>query len=131
MRTLSADRRDAAIDQVDLLEAAGLIETVTNPEWIHAIVMARKPDGRFRFAIDYRPLNRALRRHVYPLPDVDGLLRRLAQASCFSVYDLSDAFWHLELDARDRALTGFHVPGRGTFMWRVLPMGIQPATAAW
>lgn len=130
-RTLSEDKRRAAVEQADILETAGLIERINNPDWIHAVVMARKPDGRFRFAIDYRPLNRSLRRHVYPLPEVDGLLRRLAQHKIYSVYDLSDAFWHLELEESDRHLTGFHVPGRGTYVWKVLPMGIQPATAAW
>ena len=131
VRTMADDKRQAAAEQVDILEAAGLIEAINDPTWVHAVVMARKKDGRYRFAIDYRPLNAALRPRAYPLPDTDQVLRRLAQHKVFSVYDLSDAFWHLRLREEDRAATAFHVPGRGTFAWRVLPMGAQPATAAW
>jgi len=130
-RGLSADKQEAAMEKVDVLHAAGLIEAAKHPDWVHAVVLAKKKDGTYRFAIDYRPLNAALRPQLYPLPDTEALLRKLATKRIFSTYDMSDAFWHLGLQPRDRPFTAFHVPGRGTYQWTVLPMGIQPATAAW
>lgn len=130
-RQMSDEKQQAAREQLDTLAMGQFVERMSDSRWLHAVVMTKKKDGRWRFAIDYRPLNARLTPQNYPLPDVEGLLRRLAQHRCFSTYDLSDAFYHLELRPDQRAMTGFHVPGRGNYQWRVLPMGVQAATAAW
>ena len=130
-RQMTLERQLAAAEQLDTLLAGQLVEIAERPEWVHAVVLAKKKDGRWRFAIDYRPLNRVLRPQQYPLPDVEEMLRVLAQHELFATYDLADAFYQVSLAPPQRPLTAFHVPGRGTFQWKVLPMGMQPATAVW
>lgn len=130
-RGMTVERQLEAHRQLETLVGGGLVELINNPDWVHAVVLARKPDGRWRFAIDYRPLNAALTPQLYPLPDAEELLRFLATKRCFSKMDLADAFYQLELRPDQRHFTAFHVPGRGTYQWRVMAMGLQPATAAW
>ena len=130
-RSMNIERQQAMSTQVDTLLQTQLVEICENPTWVHAVVLVRKPDGRWRFAIDYRPLNRALTPASYPLPDIDELVRFLATKKYFSRYDMTDAFYHISIPKNQRHFTAFHVPGRGDFQWTVMPMGIQPATACW
>ena len=47
-------------------------------QWVSQLVVADKKDGSFRICIDHRPLNEALRRVHYQLPNLDDILPDLA-----------------------------------------------------
>ena len=74
------------------------------------MVVERKSNGKLRFCIDPRPLNKALKRQHYPLPVIDDILPTLRNAKVFSVLDAKNEFWQLALDADSSKLTTMATP---------------------
>ena len=110
------------------LENIGVLKRVTTPtKWISSMVVAEKKDSqKIRLCIDPKPLNRALKRSLYPLPTMEDVLPKLAKAKIFSVCDLRNGFWHCKLDEESSLLTTFNTP-HGRFRWTRLPFGVAPA----
>ena len=91
-----------------------VIIPVTEPtEWCSQISVQTKKSGRLRICIDPRPLNEVL-------PTIDDLLPELANAKVFSKVDLSNGYWHCELDEASSLLTIFVTP-YGRYRWLRLP----------
>ncbi len=114
--------------QLKVLIENGLIVPSVSP-WGAPVLFAPKPGGGLRLCIDYRAVNKATVRNVYPLPRVDELLDRLHGARCFSKIDLLAGFWQIRLASGDTAKTAFNCR-YGHFQWTVMPMGLtnSPAT---
>ena len=107
------------------LQENGIIEPIAEPtDWLSALLVVNKPNGDIRICIDPKPLNRALKRDHFPMPTLDDVLYRLTNAKIFSTVDVSNAFWHVELDDESSHLTAFETP-MGKFKWRRLPFGIS------
>ena len=71
------------------------------------VVAEKKDSQKIRLCIDPKPLNRALKRSIYPLPTLEVVLTKLAKAKVFSVCDLRNGFWHCKLDEESSLLNTF------------------------
>lgn len=70
-----------------------MIQKVDTPtEWISAVVVTTKKNGKVRLCIDPKPLNEALRRNHYPLPTIDDVLPLLSKARVFTVLHAKNGF---------------------------------------
>jgi hypothetical protein len=72
-RTSPAQRADLEKELKELQEL-GIIRPSVSP-WAAAVVLVKKPDGSWRFCVDYRELNKVTVRDSYPLPRVDDYLQ--------------------------------------------------------
>ena len=125
LRKLPIAVRDKVKLELERMMAAGIISPVAEPtEWISALLVVMKPDGRVRICIDPKPLNVALKRNHYPLPVMDDFLPELQSAKIFSTVDAKDGFWHVCLDTESSLLTTFETPF-GKFKWNRLPFGLS------
>ena len=114
-------------EELTRLQRIGVIKPVDTPtDWVSSLVVIKKPNGKLRVCIDPKPLNKALKRSHYPLPVIDDLLPDLSKAKVFSVCDVKNGFWHVELDEASSYLTTFGTPF-GRYRWLKLPFGISPA----
>ncbi|XP_064637858.1 uncharacterized protein K02A2.6-like [Lineus longissimus] len=114
--------------ELDKLESLNIIKKVDSPtDWVSSLVAVKKPNGTLRICIDPKPLNCALKRSHYPLPVVDDLLPKLANVKVYSVLDVKNEYWHVELDDPSSLLTTFGTPF-GRFRWLRLPFGVKPAS---
>ncbi|XP_064638291.1 uncharacterized protein LOC135494308 [Lineus longissimus] len=114
--------------ELDKLESLNIIKKVDSPtDWVSSLVAVKKPNGTLRICIDPKPLNCALKRSHYPLPVVDDLLPELANVKVYSVLDVKNGYWHVELDEPSSLLTTFGTPF-GRFRWLRLPFGVKPAS---
>ena len=113
--------------EIDRLTSLGIIQPVDIPtDWISAMVVVMKRNGRVRLCIDPKPLNTALKRNHYPLPVIEDILPSLANAKVFTVMDAKNGFWQVQLDTKSSMLTTFETPW-GKYRWLRMPMGIAPA----
>ena len=62
---------------VEEMLTGGQIEPSDSP-WLASVVLVTKKDGVTRFYVDYRRLNLATVKDVYPLPRIDDTLDMLA-----------------------------------------------------
>ena len=64
----------------------------SSSEWATVALVVPKKDGKMRVGIDYRDLNAISAKDAYPLPRIDELLNRLANARWFTKMDLQSGF---------------------------------------
>ena len=114
--------------QLDEKLAKGFIGYSKSP-YAAAAMLVPKPDGGWRFVVDYRALNKDTVKNSYALPLADELFDRVQGAQVFSKIDLRTGFYQIPLKEEDCWKTGFGTTF-GHFEYRVLPMGLtnSPAT---
>lgn len=109
-------------NELDRMLSLGVIEEAESP-WNSPVVLVRKP-GKNRLCLDSRRLNKETKKMAYGLPNINGLLSRLADTYFISSIDLKDAFWQIELDHDSKEKTAFTVPGRPQYQFKVMPFGL-------
>nr|KAG5707596.1 hypothetical protein BaRGS_030978 [Batillaria attramentaria] len=114
-------------DEVDSMLKLGVIERAASP-YSSPIVLVKKPDGKIRFCVDFRKLNKQVEFDAEPMPDVDYLFAKIGKAKYLSKLDLSKGYWQVPLREEDKPKTAFTTPG-GQYQWRVMPFGLKTAGA--
>ncbi|CAH8612563.1 unnamed protein product [Schistosoma rodhaini] len=120
----------SVVDQeLDRLEALGLIQPVNYSPWAALIVVVRKANGTVRICADFSTgLNDALDDHTYPLPIQEDLFIKLNGGKYFAKIDLADAYLQIAVDPVSQPLLTINTH-RGLYQYKRLPFGVKPAPA--
>ena len=87
-RSIPHTLRDKVKAELERMESMGVIERVNGPiDWVSAMTVVHKPDGRVRICLDPRGLNMAIRREHYPMPTFEQISARM-HAECLSVLEI-------------------------------------------
>ena len=113
------ERAQLAVDIKELLDA-GLIERSESEGGFPAFYVSKDGGLARRLVIDYRALNRLLKRKAMSLPHIDELMARLGKAKFFTKINLRSSYHQVLVRPEDRHMTAFVTPV-GHFQWRVLP----------
>ncbi|GFS56508.1 transposable element Tcb1 transposase [Trichonephila clavipes] len=82
--------------QVEKFLQAGLIKESNSPYSAPVTLAFKRDEGKkTRLCIDFRKLNALCKADSEPLPIMDSLLDKLAQANFFSTLDLASGYWHV------------------------------------
>ena len=112
--------------KLDELTKRGIVTKVSgSTDWINSMVAVKK-GTKLRVCIDPKELNQAIKRLHYPMPVLDDILPKLADAKVFTVLDLKEGFWHVKLSEKSSYLTTFWTPF-GRYRWLCMPFGISSA----
>ena len=124
--SLEADLRK----QVDQWLKHKVIEKSRSP-WNFGLVAAPKKNGKIRWCVDYRELNKVTTKDSHPIGNIQDNLARLSRSTIFSGIDGSGAFHVVELEDRDKAKTAFATPW-GSYQFVRMPFGLcgAPSTYA-
>ena len=110
------------------LQDLGIIRPVTEPTpWCAAIVVAPKKDpGQIRLCVDFRALNKYVRRERYQSPTPHELVMRsdMQNAQYFTVVDALKGYHQIPIAVDDQLLTTFITPF-GRFCYIKSPFGIS------
>ncbi|XP_069184050.1 uncharacterized protein [Procambarus clarkii] len=106
----------------------GVIEPSTSP-WLSPVVLVRKPDGSYRFCVDYRKVNEITKGDVYPLPRIQEIIDQFAAAKYFSTLDAKSAYWAIPVAVKDREKTAFS-DGVHQFQFKRMPFGLKTAPSS-
>ncbi|XP_043473419.1 uncharacterized protein K02A2.6-like [Leptopilina heterotoma] len=96
-------------------------------EGVHNLVIVEKSDGSLRICLNPIDLNKAIKRKPNVLiPTVEEISEKLRNKSIFTVLDLKDGFWHVELDEKSSELCTFSTIF-GSWKFNRLPFGVNMA----
>lgn len=118
------------VDQeLDRLEAEGVISLVENAQWGTPLVPVVKPNGGIRLCADYKvTVNRYLEDVKHPLPRIEELFCALQEGEQYTKLDLFNAYNQLMLSDRTKKLLAWSTH-RGIYVPNRLPYGTKPAVA--
>lgn len=116
--------------ELDEMLAQKIVEPSKSP-WASPVLIVRKKDGRYRWIVDLRKVNRVTRADAYPLPRVNYILDQLRGAKFISSIDLTSAYFQIPLTEQSKEKTAFIVPGRGLFQFTRMPQGLHTSPATW
>ena len=111
----------------EMLET-GLIERSTS-FWNSPVVLVKKKDSSWRFAVDYRKLNQVTIPMSQPIPRLDDVFDALGEsgATMFSTLDLNSAFFQIGLDPESKKKSAF-VTHEGVFEFNRMSFGLRNAS---
>ena len=117
------------VNPLDTMENDHIIAKVTEPtDWVNSLVVVEKPKtGKLRICLDPKALNEAIRRPHYPMFTLDDVTSKLTNAMCFSILDITHAYWSVKLDEASSYLTTFSTPF-GRYRYLRLPFGISASS---
>ncbi|UYV66240.1 hypothetical protein LAZ67_4000948 [Cordylochernes scorpioides] len=121
-RTSLSDQREIQ-EQVEKMLEYDIIEPSFSP-YSSPVTLVTKKDKTKRFCVDYRRLNEIIVPDVHPLPLIENILDKLANAKIYSRADFSSAYWSIEISPPDRNLLSF-VTLEGQYNFKRLPYGIK------
>ena len=88
------------------------------------MLIEEKPHGKLRICIDpSHTINKAIKRPKYAIPTIEERLPLLTNAKVFTIVDVSEAFYTIELDEDSSLLTTFCGPD-GRYCYNRMPFGI-------
>ena len=117
--------RQKVEEELERLQALGVIQPVQFADWAAPIVPIVKGDGRVRICGDYKiTVNRAARLEKHPR--IEELFASLAGGKSFTKLDLSHAYLQVPLDEESCQYITFNTH-RGLFEYRRLPFGVASA----
>jgi hypothetical protein len=93
-------------ESVQKLLDAGFIVPSKSPT-ASLVVVVRAADKDWRFCVDYGRINNISESNPFPLPNLVGVLERLAGHKFYAKFDLRRGYHQLLVDPRDRHLTAF------------------------
>jgi Reverse transcriptase (RNA-dependent DNA polymerase)/RNase H-like domain found in reverse transcriptase/Spumavirus aspartic protease (A9) len=103
-----------------------IIRPSTKSEWASPVILVPKKNGKLRFCVDYRQLNKVTKKDNYPLPRIDEILDSLGNSQWFTSLDLASGYWQVEVREEDKPKTAF-ISRNGTYEFNVMPFGLSNA----
>jgi hypothetical protein len=127
-RRIPHAKRDKLRETLRELEQRGIIAPVNkSTEWCSNLVIAEKKSGKMRICLDPRQLNEAVKRNNFTAPTAEEVMSQLAGKSIFTVIDMKDGYYHIELDDYSSHLCTFSTPW-GRMRFCRLPFGVRCAS---
>lgn len=124
----TVEQRKELQREVDKLILDNIVRPSTSP-WSSPVILKKKPDGTFRFLVDFRRLNSITKKDAYPQPSAEELIYRLSGHSYFTKLDLKSGYFQIPIAEADKEKTAFVTPD-GHYEFNVLPQGLMNAPAS-
>jgi hypothetical protein len=114
--------------QVDLLVRLGVVEPVSTAQAWSQVLLVPKPNGAWRFCVDYILLNLLILWNSWPLPNIKQMLERigLKRPKYFAVFDLTSGYHQAPISKSSKIFTAF-ITSFGVYQWTRVPMGLKTA----
>jgi len=121
----TVEQRKEIQQEVGKLLEQGILRPSSSP-WSSPVILKKKPDGTYRFLVDFRRLNAVTQKDSYPQPSAEELLHRLAGHSYFTKLDLKSGYFQIPIADSDIPKTAV-ITQDGLYEFTVLAQGLMNA----
>jgi hypothetical protein len=118
-------QRKEVQQEVGKLVNQGILRPSSSP-WSSPVLLKKKPDGTYRFLVDFRRLNSVTKKDSYPQPSAEELLHRLAGHRYFTKLDLKSGYFQIPIGESDIPKTAV-ITQDGLYEFTVLAQGLMNA----
>ena len=126
-QTLPLAQEEEVKAELQRMVEEGILTTVSEAtEWSSPMLCRKKANGKIRVCMDPLRLNQFLLRAIYPKLESETIFPKLLGATRFSKLDMTQGFWHIQLDEPTSYLCTFSTP-YGRYRYLRMPFGISPA----
>lgn len=108
----------------DLLRRGVIRESFS--DWRNPMRAIAKPDGSVRVVLNFIALNEHVEKDPYQLPGIKDVVRATQGSEWFTVLDLKEGFYNVEIEESDKHKTAFEFDGR-VYEWNCMVMGFKNA----
>ncbi|GJR07600.1 reverse transcriptase domain-containing protein [Tanacetum coccineum] len=98
------------------------------PTWVANLVLVKKLDSSWMMYIDFKDLNKACPKDLYPLSEIDWKIKYLMGFKYKCFLDAYKGYHQIQIAKRDEEKTAFHTD-EGVFCYRKMPFGLKNAGA--
>ena len=121
VRPLNPKMKENLREQLEVWTKESVAEPVQSP-WASPMVPVSKPNGKVRWCVDYRQLNKMTIADSYPLPNIQENLERLSGGKIFSTLDASQAYHTIKVAEDSKKALAFITPF-GLYTFNRMPFG--------
>ncbi|GKA25595.1 reverse transcriptase domain-containing protein [Tanacetum coccineum] len=129
-RSLAPDRKKVVTDEVNEWHKAGIVRRVRYPSWVANPVLVKKVDRSWRMCINFKDLNKACPKDLYPLPEIDWKIESLMGFKYKCFLDAYKGYHQIHMTKNDEEKTAFHTE-EGVFCYTKMPFGLKNAGATY
>lgn len=128
IRKYSASERAHFIDAIDNLLFLGAVsECKARPDqYLSSIFLIPKPNGKMRFILNLKSLNKNIETSHFKLEDLRTVLKLISKNSYLCTVDLKDAYFLIKIHEDDRKYLRFQFED-SIYEFNVLPFGLNTA----
>jgi hypothetical protein len=122
-RPQSPDKQAAIKAFIEQALKDGLIQK-SEARQFSQVLLTRKPNGKWRFCVDYRRLNLLTKALGWPIQNIESLLLRIGRkrGKFYATLDLTSGFHQTSISVDSRKYTAF-ITEWGVYEWCRSPMG--------
>ena len=129
MWRVSPDKRRVMATHVEKMIRAGQASS-SDSQFTSNVVLVKKKDGSWRFAVDYRKISKCILYAPWPIPNIQSALDSIGGSKYFSLVDFCSAYMQLPLTEQSKKYTAFQTPD-GLFQFDVMPFGLNLCPHEW
>ena len=108
----------------------GVIKESGVSPWNFPVSPVMKKNGKIRWVVDFRLLNKITRKDCYPIPNITELLTHVKGSTVFSTIDLTAAFHAIRVRKEDQEKLTFSADDR-FYRFAKMPFGLTSAPNTW
>lgn len=112
--------------ELENMSKQGVIVEDTDSEWSSPMVPVLKRDGSVRICVDFRHINKSIKREHFQIPSLEDILTQLQGATVFSCLDARSGYLQIPVAETSQKFLVFSTPF-GNFRFTRMPFGISSA----
>ena len=128
-RPQGRERQEEIREQTRTMLEAGVIRQSVAPSHSQ-VLLVRKPNGSWRFCVDFRRLNIVSEVENWPIPNIKEMLQRIGKRrpKFMACLDMTKGYWQAPVAEASRKYTAF-ITYEGVFEFNRVAMGLKGAPA--
>ncbi|GKB49211.1 reverse transcriptase domain-containing protein [Tanacetum coccineum] len=129
-QSIAPDRRKIVKEEVAEWLKAGIVRKVRYPTWVANPILVKKPDDSWRMCNDFKDLNKACPKDLYPLPEIDWKIESLMGFKYKCFLNTYKGYHQIQMTKKDEEKTAFHTD-EGVFCYTKMPFGLKNVGATY